>query len=465
MIGSDDSVWRGILAHLRLHHVGICRRWFDEIEVVGVERGLLRLRVREPIRRRYLERECADAFSEAGQQVTGMLMRVAFIGEDGQTDPLPEPTPHRQNDHAPSRLPITSPPTPISREAIAATEQLALNPDYTFENFVVGPENRLAVAAARAVADSPGESYNPLFLHARVGLGKTHLLQAICRQLLQRNPAAVIHYTSCEEFIHQFMESISEGQMSGFRHRFRDIDLLMIDDIHFLAQRERSQEEFFHTFNHLYQARKQIVLSCDAPPDQIPALEERLVSRFKWGMVAEIERPGYETRLAIVQKKAAIRGVAMPDDVISLIATRIDSNIRELEGAIVRMQMQATVERRPIDIRLARQVLGETGPFPRSRVAIGVIIETVAAHFDLRPSDLQSKRRHKSVSQPRQICMFLARKLTSHSLEEIGGYFGGRDHTTVMHAVRTTAARMEQDPDLACQIKGLESALISQKPS
>lgn len=461
MSGSDEAIWSAILAHLRQHHVGICRRWFDEIEVINIAGGLMRLCVREPIRRRYLERECADAFSEAGQEVTGMLMRVTFVGDEDEPADAPQPAPDASQSLPKPRTSPTPAPRPLPNPA---AEQLALNPDYTFENFVVGPENRLAVAAARAVADNPGESYNPLFLHARVGLGKTHLLQAICCQLLLQRPDAVIHFTSCEEFITQYMDSIAEGQMTGFRHRFRDIDLLIIDDIHFLAQRERSQEEFFHTFNHLYQARKQIVLSCDAPPDQIPALEERLVSRFKWGMVAEIEKPGYETRLAILQKKSSIRGVVMPDDVMSLIATRIDSNIRELEGTIVRIQMQASVEKRPIDLTLARRVLGETASLPRSRVAIGVIIETVAAHFDVRPSDLQSKRRHKSVSQPRQICMFLARKLTNHSLEEIGGYFGGRDHTTVMHAVRTTAARMEQDPDLAVQVKGLESSLVSNRP-
>jgi chromosomal replication initiator protein len=234
----------------------------------------------------------------------------------------------------------------------------------------------------------------------------------------------------------------------------------VIDDIHFLAQRDRTQEEFFHTFNSLFQSHKQIVLSSDAPPDQIPDLEERLVSRFKWGLVAELEKPGYETRVAIVKKKAALRGIEMPDSVAELIAQRIDANIRELEGAIVQTKMMAAVESAPITRELADRVLRNSPVRATPQLTISVIMETVADYYTLKLSDLQGKRRQKSVSQPRQVCMFFGRKYTSLSLEEIGGYFGGRDHTTVMHAVRAVQTRIRDNPAVAEQIRTLEDRLF-----
>lgn len=338
-------------------------------------------------------------------------------------------------------------------------ESLVINPDYDFENFVVGPENRLSYAAAIAVATQPGRSYNPLFVHGGVGLGKTHLLQAACLKLMGQHPDLVLHYTSCDSFTNRFMESVQGGGMSDFRHRFRDVDVLIIDDIHFLAQRERTQEEFFHTFNSLYQAGKQIVLSSDAAPNEIPQLEERLVSRFRWGLVTKLEPPCYETRVAILKTKSRLRGIALPDDVACHIAARIDSNIRELEGAIVRLQIQSSVENRPIDLDMARRALGDVVPTVPSEPSIQAIITAVTEFFRLRVTDLQSKKRTRSIAVPRQVCMFLARKNTRHSLEEIGGYFGGRDHTTVMHAIRTIEARRGSDRDFDAVLRTLEDRL------
>lgn len=338
-------------------------------------------------------------------------------------------------------------------------ESLVINPDNSFENFVVGPGNRLGHAAAVAVGESQGRQYNPLFIHGGVGLGKTHLLQAACVRILERNPMAHVYYVSCESFMTQFMESVQTGQMSNFRHRFRDVDVLVVDDIHFLAKRDRTQEEFFHTFNTLHHAGKQILLSSDAAPEEIPDLEDRLVSRFKWGLVAKIDPPCYETRVAILKTKAKVRGFELPDDCACFIAARIDTNIRELEGAITRLQMVSSVENRPIDLNLVKSSMGDFPPEALPEPSIQQIITAVTDFFHTRLADLQSKKRLRSVTAPRQVCMYFARKMTRLSLEEIGGYFGGRDHTTVMHAVRAVENRRDTEQDFGSQLKAVEDKI------
>ncbi|MBL0920863.1 MAG: chromosomal replication initiator protein DnaA [Phycisphaerales bacterium] len=486
MSAPDRAIWDDILADVRRRHIGLSRRWFDEIECLGVEAGALWLRVPQNVRRQYLERECAGAFAEAAQNVSGLLLSVRFVGDEAERPSAQRPaaragaTERRPTGPGPAPIPAApsaahngegaalAEPKPMPRAPAAsvlppqrrADDTLVISPDFTFDNFITGPENRLAHAAAFAVSENPGRAYNPVFLHGGVGLGKTHLLQAICSRVLERQPSAAIHYVSCEAFITQYIDAVQSGEMASFRHRFRDVDVLVIDDIHFLAQRERTQEEFFHTFNSLFQSHKQIVLSSDAPPDQIPDLEERLVSRFKWGLVAELEKPGYETRVAIVKNKAALRGVDMPASVAEMIAQRIDTNIRELEGAIVRAQMLSQVESAPISREMAERILRDAPVRSAPQMTISGIMETVADFYSLKLSDLQGKRRQKSVAQPRQVCMFFGRKYTSLSLEEIGGYFGGRDHTTVMHAVRTIEKRVRANPQLAEQIRTLEDRLL-----
>ncbi len=323
-----------------------------------------------------------------------------------------------------------------------------LNPDCSFDTFVKGPQNRLAHAAAVAVAEQPGQAYNPLFIHGGVGLGKTHLLQAVCLHIFAREPQANIYYVSCEAFMTQYIEAVQAGHMSEFRHRFRDVDVLIVDDVHFLAKGEATQEEFFHTFNALQNARKQIVLSSDARPEDIPHLEERLVSRFKWGVVTPIEKPGFETRLEIVRQKSALHGYDIKDDVAEFIAARVDTNIRELEGAISQVMARSRFDERPVSVELAKEALGDiTTSGAESAVTLPTIIGVVTDFYNVRLADLQSKRRQRSIAQPRQVCMWLARQLTTHSLEEVGGSFGGRDHTTVMHAVKTVDDRAAQDPE------------------
>jgi chromosomal replication initiator protein len=438
MTTPDPDLWRSMLGYLRRHHGEMCRKWFDELEPLWLDRGLLQIRVANPVQQKYLASNCARQFTDAAQAVTGRLLGVSFVSGDGVA---PRQSP-RPDDGLPDQ--------PIA-------DQIVLSPDYNFDNFVTGPGNHLAYAASVAVAQQPGKAYNPLFIHGGVGLGKTHLLQAICQTVLHDNPGTRICYLSCDSFVNQFLESVTGGQMHDFRHRYRHVDLLVIDDIHFLANRERTQEEFFHTFNTLYQANRQIVLSSDSPPNEIPKLEERLVSRFNWGLVARIDKPCYETRVAIVKKKAALRNITMPDDVVCFIATHIESNTRELEGAITKVQSLAQFNHEPITYALAQQALGDTlTTTPPRHISIQTIIDAVTDFYDVKLSDLQSKRRHRSITIPRQVCMYLARQRTTYSLEEIGGYFGGRDHTTVMHAIKAIGERVGLDTRFAEQIEQID---------
>ncbi len=481
MSATDRQIWSGMLDHLKSHHGGLCRQWFEEIEPLGIATGVLRLRAHSNVHRDYLARQCSVPFNDAARSASQRLLTVQFFGPDDEVEPAPEeprttasPTqpapmanvivePHSRR--TPNRAAHEANGTnsrhtwPLSSAQPAQFDQLAINPDYAFDNFVRGPNNQLAHAAAIGVANNPGRAYNPYFVHGNVGLGKTHLLQAICLKVQADNPQTRILYTSCEGFMTQFFEAVKEGEMAAFRHRFRDVDVLVIDDIHFLAKRDRTQEEFFHTFNSLYQAHKQIILSSDAKPEAIPALEDRLVSRFKWGLVTEVSPPDYETRIEIVKNKATLRGMKVPADVAAHVASCIDTNIRELEGAVVKIQAFAAMEKRPIDLSLAAAALGEKPVRPDRQVQIQSIINAVTEYFGVKMTDLQSKRRQRSIALPRQVCMFLARRHTRFSLEEIGGYFGGRDHTTVMHAVKTIMDRSDVDAEFAKVMVELETQL------
>jgi chromosomal replication initiator protein len=452
MVTSDPALWRDVLAYLRRHHGPICRQWFEELEPLSLEGGVLHIRTNTTIQRNYLSRHCTTEFQEAAQAVTGALVAVRFVDD---ADAVPTVTVRKgSGDNGSGSNGREHRPT------LGGEDEMVLSPDYTFEHFVTGPGNRLAAAASRAVADQPGRAYNPLFIHGGVGLGKTHLLQAICHTVLTNQPDAAICYLSCDTFVNQFLDCVQGGKMNQFRHRYRHVDMLIIDDIHFLADRERTQEEFFHTFNTLYQTSKQIVLSSDSPPNEIPQLEERLVSRFNWGLVTRIDMPCYETRVAIVKKKAALRGVEMPGDVICYIASKVESNTRELEGAITKTQSLAMLNGCAITLELAQEALGdEPTAAAEPQLSIQTIIDAVTDFYGVKLSDLQSKRRHRSITLPRQVCMYLARRRTAYSLEEIGGYFGGRDHTTVMHAIRTIKDRVELDPQLAGQVNQLDHLL------
>ncbi|MHC4379662.1 MAG: chromosomal replication initiator protein DnaA [Planctomycetota bacterium] len=345
----------------------------------------------------------------------------------------------------------------ISTEPQPEPEPLLLNREYTFDTFVVGPCNRFAHAASHGVADRPGEAFNPLFLHGSVGLGKTHLMQSIAHRLRRNNPGVRIAFLSCEEFINHFVGSLQQGSISHFRDRYRNVDVLIVDDIQLLSNKQRTQEEFFHTFNALRAAQKQIVLSSDAPPGEIPDLQERLVSRFKWGLVAEIETPCFETRVAILRRKADRIGVELPDEIDHFIAKHVDRNVRELEGTLTHLHALSQLNGLPISLPLARQALGsERTAQMRRIIRMDDILQVVIAHFGVRLADLQSKRRTQSIVFPRQVAMFLARGLTDHSLEEIGGHFGGRDHSTVVYAIEKMEQRRRVDGDFASLLAELE---------
>ncbi len=322
----------------------------------------------------------------------------------------------------------------------------SLHRSYTFDDFVVGPGNRFAHAASVAVSEAPAKNYNPLFIHGPTGLGKTHLMQSIAHEMKRRNPNFKVLYISSEKFTNQLITAIQTRTTNQFRSKYRNLDLLLIDDIHFLAEKEATQEEFFHTFNTLYDAHKQIVVSSDRPPREIPGLEERLVSRFGWGLVTDIQPPDFETRVAILKKKMERETARVPDDVCFFIASQFKSNVRELEGALIRVVAYGTLTARPIDLVLAKQTLRDSVEEEEKKINMDQIQRLVADYFNIKVSDLRSKSRTKSVAEPRQIAMYLVRTLTTHSYPEIGDYFGGRDHTTVLHACQKISKDVDSDP-------------------
>lgn len=333
---------------------------------------------------------------------------------------------------------------------------LKLNPKYTFDTFVVGNSNRFAHAAALAVAESPAKAYNPFFIYGGVGLGKTHLMHAIGHFVLAANPNARVAYVSTETFTNEFINSIRDDKSLDFQNRYRNVDVLLVDDIQFLAGKERTQEEFYHTFNAIHEANKQVVISSDRPPKEIPTLEDRLRSRFEWGLICDIQAPDLETRIAILRKKAQLENLDVPDDVIGYIATNIETNIRELEGALNRVVAYSGLMRSPVSLDLAMHALKDILPPARPKqVTIDTIMQVVAEYYGLKVEDLKVRKRTRTVAFPRQVAMYLCRDLTDYSLPKIGEEFGGRDHTTVIHACEKIAQDARQDPSLASDLENL----------
>ncbi|SFD18826.1 chromosomal replication initiator protein DnaA [Clostridium uliginosum] len=324
-----------------------------------------------------------------------------------------------------------------------------LNPKYTFNSFVIGNSNRFAHAASLAVAESPAKAYNPLFIYGGVGLGKTHLMHAIGHYILQNNINAKVVYVSSEKFTNELINAIKDDKNEEFRNKYRNVDVLLIDDIQFIAGKERTQEEFFHTFNELHDANKQIILSSDRPPKEIPTLEDRLRSRFEWGLIADIQVPDFETRMAILKKKADVENLNVANEVMGYIATKIKSNIRELEGALIRIIAYSSLTNREVTVDLASEALKDIISKKQGKhVTIDSIQDIVANYFNLKVEELKSQRRTRNVAYPRQIAMYLTRKLTDMSLPKIGEEFGGRDHTTVIHAYEKISENLKSDESL-----------------
>jgi chromosomal replication initiator protein len=400
----------------------------------------------------------ADELQQAVKDVFGETLKYQLVVE-----PLPEASPAL----------IQAPPIATVRQPALADDfrsrntnyfqqhsDVTLNEKYTFDNFVVGPSNQLAHAAAMAVAEAPAGSYNPLFLHGAVGLGKTHLLQAICHKAMDSDRALKVLYLSSETFVNQFIAAIEQGDLSRFRYKYRSVDLLLIDDIHLLANKERTQDEFFHTFNTLYNDQRQIVLSSDSPPSEIPTLRERLISRFKWGLVAEIGAPGYETRQAILRRKARDRDIELPEEILNFLAEKISTNIRELEGAVTKVHGYAQLTGRAVNLDLAREALGHSGDDThQSILGVDRIMDVVCKHYGVRVTDLNGRRRTQSIVLPRQVAMYLTRKMTPLSLMEIGARFGGRDHSTVLYAVSKIQERISGGSQFAQLLAEFEARL------
>jgi chromosomal replication initiator protein len=403
---------------------------------LAAEGDHLQIAVPNKFSRDWVTEHYLDALQAAAKECLGGNPRISLVAEPS--------SPHTPDSR--ERAPVSSPHgTPSSR----------LNPRYTFETFVVGSGNQFAQAACLAVAELPSKAYNPLFLYGGVGLGKTHLLHAIGHKITLLFPGLTSLYLSSERFTNDLINSIRYDRTVEFRAKYRSIDLLLIDDIQFISGKERTQEEFFHTFNDLYESRKQIVVSSDSFPREIPELEERLRSRFEWGLIADIQPPDFETRVAILKKKAEIERVHLPDDVAYLIGSRIKSNIRELEGSLTRMTAFCAFTGREMSVDLAQEVLTDLWGKEAKTITIEEVQRKVAEFFSVKVSDLKARTRTRAVAFPRQVAMYLSRQLTHASLTEVGQAFGGKDHTTVLHAVSKIQAILQEDPKLRKTVETL----------
>ncbi|OPJ56099.1 chromosomal replication initiator protein DnaA [Clostridium oryzae] len=355
--------------------------------------------------------------------------------------------------------------TSLEKSSVQVSDEMhsTLNPKYTFDSFVIGNSNRFAHAASLAVAESPAKAYNPLFIYGGVGLGKTHLMHAIGHYILSNNSRAQVVYVSSEKFTNELINSIKDDTNEDFRNKYRNVDVLLIDDIQFIAGKERTQEEFFHTFNALHDANKQIILSSDRPPKEIPTLEDRLRSRFEWGLIADIQPPDFETRIAILKKKADVEKLNVPNDVMVYIASKIKSNIRELEGALIKIVAYSSLINKEISVDIASDALKDIISNKQTKhITIELIQDVVASYYNLKIDDFKSQRRTRNVAFPRQIAMYLCRKLTDMSLPKIGEEFGGRDHTTVIHAYEKISDSLNNDEALQNAINDI-SKKITQK--
>lgn len=433
---THEAVWQHVLEHIRRNITEVeYHTWFERIRPLGIREGVLELAVPTSFALDWIKRHYAPLIQEALGLLGAQVPRFELLVVPGAAQPV-------QVD--------------IFQAAPQADQgKSKLNPKYTFENFVVGPNNNLAHAAAVAVAESPGKAYNPLFIYGGVGLGKTHLMHAVGHSVAKRFPSLKIEYVSTETFTNELINAIREDRMAEFRERYRSVDLLLVDDVQFIAGKERTQEEFFHTFNALFEAHKQIILSSDRPPKDILTLEARLRSRFEWGLITDIQPPDLETRIAILKMNAEQRGLRIGEDVLEYIARQVTSNIRELEGALMRVVAYASLNGVELTRQVAAKALSDIFAPREVEVDPQEIVRVVAEHFGLRPEDLVGGGRRKEVVLPRQMAMFLVRELTRASLPEIGQLFGGRDHTTVLYAIQKVQELSESDREVQAILRAL----------
>ncbi|WP_010094628.1 chromosomal replication initiator protein DnaA [Ornithinibacillus scapharcae] len=419
--------------------------WLKDTNAESLEGSTLTISAPNEFARDWLEEQYSDLIQKILLEVTGAQLKLKLIVLDNVVEDDVKPKPRvKQN-------------IPDVHDG-----KTMLNPKYTFDTFVIGSGNRFAHAASLAVAEAPAKAYNPLFIYGGVGLGKTHLMHAIGHYVLEHNKNAKVVYISSEKFTNEFIDAIMENKTTNFRNKYRNVDVLLIDDIQFIAGKESTQEEFFHTFNALHEENKQIIISSDRPPKEIPTLEDRLRSRFEWGLITDITPPDLETRIAILTKKAKAEGLDIPNEVMLYIANQIDTNIRELEGALIRVVAYSSLVNQDIDAALAADALKDIIPNSKPKViTIPAIMEVVGERYNIRKEDFLAKKRTKSIAFPRQIAMYLSRELTDFSLPKIGEEFGGRDHTTVIHAHEKINGLIESDTLLAKEIEEIKQQLKS----
>jgi chromosomal replication initiator protein len=451
MQATAERVWAAAQEHLRsMLSADIYDLWFAPVRACGLESNTVVLEVANDFCEVWLKDNYIGLLQDVLALASGRQLQVKFrVASGSNASPITLPAPEKPK------------PVEVAPERNSNNHEPIFNPKNTFDTFVVGNNNNFAYAAALAVAQSPGKSYNPLFLYGGVGLGKTHLLHAIGQHVFNHRKGARVAYVSSEKFTNEYIDGIQNNQLVKFRKRYRQTDVLLIDDIQFLAGKERIQEEFFHTFNALHEAHKQIVLTCDRPASEIQNLEHRLVSRFEWGLVTDLQPPDVEMRLAILNKKAQLMGVQLPEEIINFLANRIRTNIRRLEGALIRVASFTALTGKKLTLEmvegLLREILHEEG---RYSINIEAIQKKVAEHYDIRLADMTSKRRPENIAFPRQVAMFLARQMTESSLSTIGEAFGGRDHGTVLHACRLVKDRMEVDSNVRQVVNYLEKQLM-----
>lgn len=435
-----NDIWNRTLELLKDEMTDISyNTWILTIEPISIDSNTITLGVPADFQKGILESRYSYLIKNSLKQITHKEYNIYFS--------IPSQTQSRPN----------------AQEYSEDNSGLGLNPKYTFDTFVIGNGNRFAHAASLAVAEAPAKAYNPLFLYGGVGLGKTHLMHAIGHFVLSQNPSLKVLYVSSEKFTNELINAIKDDKNEEFRYKYRNIDVLLIDDIQFIAGKERTQEEFFHTFNALYEANKQIIVSSDKPPKEINTLEDRLRSRFEWGLIADIAPPDLETRIAILRKKAQLENLDVPDDVMVYIADKVASNIRELEGALNRVIAYSTLTEHKIDVDMAIEALKDM--FNNSKIVVinsKTIQEAVSRYFHLKTDELKSKKRSRDVSFPRQIAMFLCREMTDMSLPKIGDDFGGRDHTTVMHACDKIKSDIDNSAELRRTIEEIKKNIIGE---
>lgn len=443
-----DDLWNKALAEIEKKiSKPSFETWLKSTKAHSLKGDTLVIVAPNEFARDWLDSRYAHLIGETIYDITGEELTIKFI------------IPHNSNEEDIDLKQVTKKQRKLDDEQVDFPQNM-LNPKYTFDTFVIGSGNRFAHAASLAVAEAPAKAYNPLFIYGGVGLGKTHLMHAIGHYVIEHNPSAKVVYLSSEKFTNEFINAIRDNKADDFRNKYRNVDVLLIDDIQFLAGKEQTQEEFFHTFNTLHEESKQIVISSDRPPKEIPTLEDRLRSRFEWGLITDITPPDLETRIAILRKKAKAEGFDIPNEVMLYIANQIDSNIRELEGALIRVVAYSSLINKEINADLAAEALKDIIPSSKPKViTIQDIQRVVGQHFNLKLEDFKAKKRTKSVAFPRQIAMYLSRELTDCSLPKIGEEFGGRDHTTVIHAHEKISTLLQTDVQLQKQIKEIQEKL------